>query len=291
MELNPKQRAIEFSTREVITATSNTTIRELIGLMVENEIRRVPIVSEKSGKMVGIVISRNLIDYLGGGPRANLWMEGMRGDFARALSLPVQNLMSTHVISAPSTATLWEVLGILMKTGVGGIPLTNKEGKVEGILSEKDLVSLVPEKTGIPVEYHMSRHVVTADPGMSLRELCERMVSFGIRRVPVLRGGELCGIVTSMDVLRIFNSEKIYALILQGRADDVFRTEVRNFMSRSTLTVSDGADLGEVAKLMRERGVSGLPVVRKGRVAGIITEHDLLEWLFYTLYPKLSGRK
>lgn len=289
MELNPKQKAIELATKEVIAVFPETTIKELLGIMVENEIRRVPVVS-KRGRMVGIVISRSLIDFLGGGPRANIWLEGMRGDLARALALPVENVMSSHVIFSPSTATLWEVVGTLLKTGVGGVPLIGKEGKVEGIVSERDLMELIPPKTGIPVEIHMSRHPIAAGFGETLREVCKKMVSFGIRRLPVLRQGELCGIVTSMDVLRIFNSDKIYQLLLQGRTDDVFGMGVENFMSRRVLTVNHDADLGEAAKLMLEEGISGLPVLRKGRLAGVITEHDLLEWLFYTLYPRLKKK-
>jgi CBS domain-containing protein len=41
---------------------------------------------------------------------------------------------------------------------------------------------------------------------------------------------------------------------------------------------------------MRENGFSGLPVIRKGKLAGIISEHDLLGWLFYALYPKRPKR-
>ena len=289
MELNPKQKAIDLATTEVITASPETNIKELLGIMVENEIRRVPIVS-KTKKVVGIIISRVLIDFLGGGPRANIWLEGMRGDLARALALPVEKIMSTHVISSPSTATLWEAVGVLLKTGVGGIPLLGRGGEVEAILSERDLVGLIPPKTGIPVEVHMSRHVVTARPGETLEEVCKKIVSYGIRRLPVVRDRELHGIVTSMDILRVFNSERIYNLLLEGRVEDVFEVKVENFMARRVWTVNHDADLGEAAKLMRDKEVSGLPVLRGKRLAGIITEHDLLEWLFYALYVRLRKK-
>jgi len=75
VELDPRQKAIELATTEVITVSPETNIRELLGMMVENEIRRVPVVS-KSGRMLGIVISRNLIDFLGGGPEP---ISGLKG--------------------------------------------------------------------------------------------------------------------------------------------------------------------------------------------------------------------
>ena len=53
--------------------------------------------------------------------------------------------------------------------------------------------------------------------------------------------------------------------------------KVRDIMSSSVVTVSPQERVGEVARLMLDQGVSGLPVVDvEGRVVGIITEGDLV---------------
>jgi CBS domain-containing protein len=249
--------------------------------MVENDARRVPVVSA-SGKVVGMVVSRTILDYIGGGSKANIWILEMNRDLARGLNaVPIERIMSRHVISLPSTASVLETLKVLLQTGVGGLPLF-KGGKVEGIISERDLVSLVTKKTGIPVEFHMSRHLITANPGTSFLSLCKLVVSMNLRRLPVVAEGRLVGIVTSMDLLRALNLDSIQRLILAGQADDVFRMEIKNFMTREVTTIEPDADLQEAAQLMVREEISGLPVVRDGELEGIITAHDLLRWLIYT---------
>jgi CBS domain-containing protein len=288
MRLDPKSKAIELATLEPVVALSHATVWSVMKLMVEHGVRRIPIVSE-GGKLVGIVIHRSLLDYLCGGPRSKLWVEGMRGDFSRALDLPIENIMSTNVISAPFDATVWDVLNLLLKTGLGGVPLV-KDGRVEGIISERDFVRFFPEKVGIPVDYHMTRHVFTLSPSDRLDEACRKMVSLGIRRLPVVQENNLVGIFTAMDALSCFTSPTAYEMITEGRQEELFGKRIEQIMTRNVVTVGSGADLGTAARLMRENGFSGLPVIRKGKLAGIISEHDLLGWLFYALYPKRPKR-
>ena len=51
---------------------------------------------------------------------------------------------------------------------------------------------------------------------------------------------------------------------------------VRDVMTRDVLTVSPATPLMEVARLLAERGISGLPVVEGGRVVGVVSEADIL---------------
>jgi len=274
------RKALSLASKPVVVAPADMTVRELVGIMVENETRRVPVVSADN-RVVGIVISRTILDYIGGGPKANIWMLEMGRDLARGLNaVQIQRIMSTHVISLPSTATVLEAVKILLRTGVGGVPLL-KGGRAEGMISERDLLSLLTKKTGIPVEYHMSRHLITADPTTSFLHLCKLVVSMDLRRLPVVLEGRLVGIITSMDLLRALNLDSVQRLILAGQADDVFRMEIKNFMTRKVITIDHDADLQEAAQLMVREEITGLPVLREGKLEGIITAHDLLRWLIY----------
>ncbi len=281
MLIDPRLRALSLIEREPVVTSHETRIGELVGLMVENGIRRVPVVS-RHGDMVGIVISRDVLDYIAGS-RSNIWILEQGRDFARALSaVPVGRIMSRHVVFIPHTASVKEAIETLLRTGVGGLPLV-KERRVVGIVEERDFAQLIPRKTGIPVEYHMSRHVVTANPSMSYLDLCRFMVTTGIRRMPVMMAGELRGIVTSMDLLKVLNLERVRELILRGLADEIFRMEARSFMTRNVVTIQHDEDMGKAAELMVEEEITGLPVIRKEKLVGIITAHDLLKWLFYNL--------
>ena len=86
-----------------------------------------------------------------------------------------------------------------------------------------------------------------------------------IRHIPVEDGhGQLLGLVTYRDLLE---------RVARGEAGEV---AVRSIMQQQPLWIGDDAPLLEAMRLMRDNRVSGLPVVRDGKLVGIVTDHDLL---------------
>lgn len=95
-----------------------------------------------------------------------------------------------------------------------------------------------------------------------------------IRRLPVVKGTQVVGIITMGDLRNAFPSDattlSIYELsylLDKVTAADIMRTEV--------LTVTADAPLVEAAQLMLQHKVSGLPVLEQGRLVGILTESDI----------------
>lgn len=86
-----------------------------------------------------------------------------------------------------------------------------------------------------------------------------------IRHIPVEDGhGQLLGLVTYRDLLE---------RVARGEAGEV---AVRSIMQQQPLWIGDDAPLLEAMRLMRDNRASGLPVVRDGKLVGIVTDHDLL---------------
>lgn len=90
-----------------------------------------------------------------------------------------------------------------------------------------------------------------------------------IRRVPVLQGPVLVGIVTQAELLAVLGPDEHSQRRLGTRLGDI--------MTREVLTVRPEDRLENAARLMLDRGVGGLPVVEGGAVAGVITESDIFE--------------
>jgi acetoin utilization protein AcuB len=105
----------------------------------------------------------------------------------------------------------------------------------------------------------MSSPVATIPKAVPASAALEYMARRKVRRLPVVEGGALAGIVTLSDL----NASK--------RPDAV----VEDVMTADPATVTPDDTLEEAARLMRERKISGLPVVEGGRVTGILTESDV----------------
>ena len=265
--------------KPVVTATLSMRIKDAVELMVRKAIRRLPIVSPGTRRLEGIVTTRDVLNFLGGGEKFSIIQKKFKGNFFAAINEPVRTIMSERVVHGNSGMSVSDVAKLLLHTGVGGVPIVDAQMQIVGIVSERDFIGYVPSKTGIPVSYHMTRHVITAEPELQIREAAKRMVRWGIRRLPVLRERELVGIITSVDILRYFGTSEMFRHMSSGRVEEAVERGVDTIMTREVITATPETDLGEVARLMMERGCGGLPVVEGDELAGMITEHDMLELL------------
>jgi acetoin utilization protein AcuB len=123
------------------------------------------------------------------------------------------------------------------------------------------------------VQDWMHENPVVIGPEASLSEAQELMSEHEVRRLPVVEGGELVGIVTYSDLLR-----QIPATVDEGDEHTralLAQRPVRAVMTYSPVTISPSATIQEAAERMLEHQVSGLPVVRGNQLVGILTESDI----------------
>lgn len=124
----------------------------------------------------------------------------------------------------------------------------------------------------------MTPNPICATPQMTLPEAHQLMKQHNIRRLPVVDKGALVGIVTRGDVRGAAPSEATSLSIFELHYL-VGRITLDRLMTKEPLTVSPETTIGEAARLMLQRKVSGLPVVGGGQVVGIITESDIFRML------------
>ncbi len=128
----------------------------------------------------------------------------------------------------------------------------------------------------------MTKNPETLSLHDTLRVAKEKMQSGNFRRLPVVQGGELVGILSDRDLRRATNSP----LVLRERwYDDMLLDNIRvlGVMTPDPVTIDADAPLIDAAKVMRQRKIGGLPVVSAGKLVGIITETDLLDFLIQQL--------
>jgi len=117
--------------------------------------------------------------------------------------IATKDLMNPDVISVDPDDTVWEVMATMLKHGVSGLPVVNMPGQLLGFVSEFDLIDLVQfaQAAQHPVYYYMTREVHSVDEDATVDELAEQFRTLLVRRLPVLRGDRVVGIVSFRDLI------------------------------------------------------------------------------------------
>lgn len=136
-------------------------------------------------------------------------------------------VMSTRVTTVPADASVYEAARILLNSGDSAAPVVDADGSVVGIVSESDLLYR-PERATQPVQTWMqhlisgnfspgrdhirsrahcvadvmTRHVVTAYKASTLEEIAALMQRHRIKRVPIIEGRKIVGMVSRSNLLQ-----------------------------------------------------------------------------------------
>lgn len=138
------------------------------------------------------------------------------------------------------------------------------------------------------VRYFMSQEVFALSPDTSCEEALKQLRERRIRRVPIMSGGRLIGMVSERDLLRFLPGTIGLAGTDAGEAS--LTAPVRRVMSGEVFSVRATDHLETAARLMLSRKVGGLPVVEGKKLIGIITESDIFRALWSVLSSGAGSR-
>jgi CBS domain-containing protein len=193
-------------------------------------------------------------------------------------ALQAKDAMQYGVVSIGKDRPVSEAIRLLLDKRISGLAVAD-EGRVEGILSEKDVLRLLYEKEYLPgtVQDYMSTDVVTFDVEDNFAFVCRWLAKHDFRRVPILREGQLAGMITRADVIRVYRARcgSPRQAMPQARYRD--QLLARDAMTHGLLTVGRDTPLCEAVDILCVQHVTGLPVVDEGmHLQGMITEKDVL---------------
>ncbi len=117
--------------------------------------------------------------------------------------------------SVAKDASVYDALAVMAEHDVGALPVL-EDGDLVGIVSERDYARKVILKGRASretrVDEVMSRDVVTIEPARTMQDCMERMTELRIRHLPVVRDGELIGIVSIGDVVKATIAEQAFLI-------------------------------------------------------------------------------
>ncbi|EKD34587.1 MAG: hypothetical protein ACD_75C02270G0002 [uncultured bacterium] len=126
------------------------------------------------------------------------------------------------------------------------------------------------------VKQWMGTDVISIAPNQTIAEAKKLLQAHKIRRLPVVEGSALVGVVSPNDLEKVMPS----ILDAQGGNEEEFiadHTEIRTVMTASPITIGPEDTLFEAARKMRRHKIDGLPVVENRKLVGILSVSDILD--------------
>lgn len=173
--------------------------------------------------------------------------------------------------SVPPDASLERVGALLRDHRTDSVAVVGQDGCVLGgiLLAEIFPILLSRHEPRGLVSELMSARVVTVEADDPVSRVQALVQESGFSAFPVLKRRQLVGMVSRRDLLGSGRARR--------PADGKLAVEA--IMATPAITISPDAPVSDAAALICRRDISRLPVVEKGRVAGIIDRHDVLRAL------------
>lgn len=123
----------------------------------------------------------------------------------------------------------------------------------------------------------MKSNVISVDADASMDTAIRLLKEHNIGMLPVMREGELAGVVTDRDIKRHSASEAT-SLDIHELIYLISKIKVSDIMSRKPVTVKPDYTVEETAEILLKEKISGVPVISdQGKLVGIITKSDLFK--------------
>lgn len=224
-------------------------------------------------KEIGIDIGK-IMSFFGGGGHPGAGSSSVKGktldelmaELRSLLESNIENaitagdLMSTPVITVSQGTPISTASGILFRYGHTGLPVLDDDGSLAGIISRRDIEKAVHHGLShAPVRGYMTRNVVSIDEDTPLAKIRSIMVEKDIGRLPVVRNGELVGIVTRTDVLKT-----IHGFMSEPGMDAKYNPPSNDFDIKEQMSAMLGSEqvgmLERIGLMAEELGMSAFVV-------------------------------
>jgi CBS domain-containing protein len=143
--------------------------------------------------------------------------------------MQLREIMTAGVVTAYEGDQVFDVARLMRDRGVGSVVICDPEGVPAAMITDRDVavrVAADDRSLAERVSAHASRPLITGEPEMDLEEAAALMMTHRVRRLPVLDGDRLAGIVSLDDIaVRSGNLEvaqRMTADVIEGALPDFY---------------------------------------------------------------------
>ncbi len=254
----------DIMNRNVIKIDKDQNLKDALMLMEKKKVSRLIVVEED--KLVGIITLRDVMEILGSKKYARL----------PPSTLHVSMAMSKNPITIDKHSRVHEARDLMLIHKISTLPVVEGD-KLVGILTKTDLLKMLIDMDEKITRYIRTK-VLTVTPKDRVIHARRIMLEKNVGRLVVVEDDKISGIITDKDIVRAFYKlkktipEKYYE-------ENIKKLLVEDVMSQNVITAKYNETIGNCVRVMLERKISGLPIVRDEKLYGIITKTDLIRLL------------
>jgi len=181
----------------------------------------------------------------------------------------VAEIMTSDPVTVNVDTQLTKVRSIFRDGGYRSIPVLSKT-HLEGMITRGDMMFLSSTKSNIEARVIMERPKVLATPEMEMENIAKKLLKSNIVQVPVVESTEnmrLVGILSIGDILK--------KLLNNGSKSS--NSNIETIITKNVVKANYDEHISKVWSLMDETGFSGLPVLKKNKIIGMITRKDIIK--------------
>jgi CBS domain-containing protein len=116
------------------------------------------------------------------------------------LTLFARDIMTTNVRTVEASTSVEAAARVMFEQSISGLPVVDENNHLIGVVSEFDVLA----KGGATVGDIMTSSVITVGEDTDPETVARMLIEQHIRRLPVVRGGEVVGIISRSDLIRLF---------------------------------------------------------------------------------------
>ena len=118
--------------------------------------------------------------------------------------LTAAEIMTTDLVTIAPEATVQEATDLLLERQISGLPVVDRHGRLVGVITEFALLAMVYDRDvqNQPVSRHMTPDVISVEADDPVSRVADLCIVHRVRRVPVMKDGQLVGVIARRDVLK-----------------------------------------------------------------------------------------
>lgn len=277
-----KNPSITQVIRNAVTVTDGMTLLEAREVLLKHRVGRLPVL-DKNKKPVGIITEKDFV-------RAIYKFSGKQ-----VSKILVRDFMSKELITITKNNTIIDCARLMQSHKISSV-LVLEKNRLAGIITKTDLASVFLTQSAEPLQVSdiMTNDVITVMPADSLLLAESLLVKHKISRIVVQRNKKPVGIITNRDFIpakmpkwiRDFADPKEVEKYQLNPNPDEFRMNqlsyilsfrAEDIMTPNPVTINSDDQVSSAVLIMIRNGISGLPVLKKSLLCGIITKSDIVK--------------